>query len=126
MLERARDLRNRPTPFEKTLWSKLSRSQLGGYKFRRQAVIGQYICDFFCPSKGLIVEVDGDTHDRAMDERRDAVLRNQGFSVLRFTNRDAGSNVEGVLEEILMKLDALPDRWGQPHPNPSPEGEGLS
>ena len=40
------------------MWRQLSNSQLGHHKFRRQAVIFPYICDFFCPAKGLIVEVD--------------------------------------------------------------------
>ena len=45
------------TPFEAQLWARLSRSQLGGYKFRRQHVIGKCIVDFFCPQKGLIESV---------------------------------------------------------------------
>jgi hypothetical protein len=32
-------------------------------------------------------------------------------------------NINGVLIRVLETLHSLPDRW--PHPNPSPEGEGL-
>ena len=128
MGERARQLRNAPTPFETILWSRLSRSQLGGHKFRRQTVIGPYICDFFCPAKGLIVEVDGETHDHAADALRDARLLRRGFPTIRFTNDDVGRNLDGVLEVILAKLLTMPERWpaARPHPNPSPEGEGLN
>jgi very-short-patch-repair endonuclease len=127
MVERARELRNAPTPFETILWSQLSRSRLGGYKFRRQAVVGPYISDFFCPEKGLIIEVDGDTHDRLADARRDARLPKRGFTTIRFTNGDVAQNLDGVLQTILHELGALPRRWdgARPHPNPSPEGEGL-
>jgi very-short-patch-repair endonuclease len=48
-----------PREPEKRLWRNLSRSQLGGFKFRRQAVTGSYFADFLCPAKVLIVEVDG-------------------------------------------------------------------
>jgi very-short-patch-repair endonuclease len=127
--ERARELRNAPTPFETILWFRLSRSQLGGHKFRRQAVIDRFICDFFCPAKGLIVEVDGDTHDAVRDAARDARLLRRGFATIRFTNADVGHNLDGVLEVILARLEEMPDRWAgahpQPHPDPSPEGEGL-
>lgn len=104
----------------------LSRSQLDCFKFRRQSVIGPFIADFLCPTKALIVEIDGWTHDDARaDARREAALRGLGFTVLRFTNTDVMENVEGVLTVILQSLLQAPDRWEAPHPNPSPEGEGL-
>ena len=122
----AAEMRRNPTEPEKRLWRHLSNSQLGGYKFRRQSVIGQYIADFLCAQKGLMVEVDGDTHrDPAVDQQRDATLRALGFGVLRVTNGDAMRNMKGVLTQILATLETMPDRRNSPHPNPSPEGEGL-
>ena len=123
LLRRARDLRNRSTPFEAKLWQHLRASQLGGYKFRRQHVIDNCIADFFCPQKGLIVEIDGDTHEPDRDAARDLNHEQLGYTTLRFSNVDVGSNIEGVLQHLLTILEELPDRW--PHPNPSPEGEGL-
>ena len=110
------------SPFEAKLWRHISRSQLGGFKFRRQHVVGNSIADFFCPQKGLIVEVDGDTHDPQKDAVRDRLNQHRGYVTLRFTNADVGKNIQGVLAALLTKLAALPDRW--PHPNPSPKGEG--
>jgi very-short-patch-repair endonuclease len=125
LLERARELRRNPTEWEVRVWRHLSNSQLAS-KFRRQHVIYPYICDFFCPSKGLIVELDGDTHDAAKDQRRDRRLARHGFETLRFTNSEVRENIEGVVLTIASALRNRPDRWsGQPHPNPSPEGEGL-
>jgi very-short-patch-repair endonuclease len=118
-------MRREPTEPEKRLWRMLSNRQLGGYKFRRQAVIGQIIADFLCPAKGLIVEVDGDTHiDPAADARRDTTLTIQGYYVVRVINADVMRNMDGVLRLLLDTLEALPQRR-PPHPNPSPEGEGL-
>ena len=119
---RAREMRNNPTEPEKRLWGHLSNGQLGGFKFRRQEVIGRTIVDFFCPTAKLIVEVDGDTHaDPERDQRRDAYLSGFGHTVLHVTNPDVMANMDGVLQMIRQTL-CVDD---SPHPNPSPEGEGL-
>ncbi|WP_082665217.1 endonuclease domain-containing protein [Sphingopyxis sp. H115] len=117
----AADMRRNPTEPEKRLWRHLSNSQLRGFKFRRQQVIGSFIADFVCPSAKLIVEVDGDTHDEAKDRLRDDMLAGHGFRVIRVTNADVMQNMDGVLiflSEALRQAE-------RPHPNPSPEGEGL-
>jgi very-short-patch-repair endonuclease len=121
---RARDMRRNPTEPEKRLWRNLSNGQLDGLKFRRQEVIGRYIADFMCPARSLIIEVDGDTHDEAKDRLRDDVLAQFGLLVLRVTNHDVMANVEGVLEAIRQAASGRTSRHS-PHPNPSPEGEGL-
>ena len=118
---RAREMRRNPTEPEKRLWRYLSNSQVEDAKFRRQEVIGWFIADFACPSARLIVEVDGDTHDEAKDRLRDDVLNGFGYRVLRVTNLDVMSNADGVVAHIA---DALRN-VETPHPNPSPEGEGL-
>jgi very-short-patch-repair endonuclease len=82
-------------------------------------VVPPYIVDFLCPAMNLVVEVDGDTHDAVADAKRDAALVNLGYRVLRVTNEDVMRNMDGVLTLIS---EALADG---PHPNPSPEGEGL-
>ena len=123
MLDRAKRLRNGSTPFGARLWRHFSRSQLRGYKFRPQHVIGNCIADSFCPPKGLIVKVDGDTHDPGRDAVRDATNLQFGYRTIRFSNGDVGKNIEGVLAAILIRLESLPDRW--PHPSiPSPKGVG--
>ncbi len=121
--EFARTMRKLPTPFEQALWNRLRAARLDGLKFRRQTVIDHAIVDFFLPSLGLIVEVDGDTHDIDRDGRRDAKLRGQGFTVLRFTNAEVGGNIDGVLETILLTAQALSPRFTRP-PAPSLEREG--
>jgi very-short-patch-repair endonuclease len=118
-------MRRNPAEPEKRLWRALSNGQLAGHKFRRQAVIGPYIADFLCPKRALIVEVDGHTHDAEHDRRRDDALAGFGFRVLRVTNRDVMANLDGVLTVILGALDEASGRSDRPHPNPSPEGEGL-
>ena len=121
-------MRREPTEPEKRLWRHLSHSSLGGYKFRRQAAIPPFIVDFFCPSKGLVVEVDGETHVGVADARRDAALAARGFTVVRFTNDEVMTNVDGVLTVLLDRLDRSPDRWpgapAGPTPTPPLKGRG--
>jgi very-short-patch-repair endonuclease len=119
---RAIQMRNNPTEPEKRLWRQLSNSQLHGFKFRRQDVIGWFIADFSCPSASLIIEVDGDTHDEAKDRLRDDVLATHGYGVIHVTNEDVMRNMDGVLVLISEALAQA----ATPHPNPSPEGEGLN
>jgi very-short-patch-repair endonuclease len=124
----ARAMRNNPTEPEKRLWMALRDSRFEGLKFRRQDVIGQRIVDFFCPAKGLVIEVDGDTHDAEADAARDAhMLREYGFVTIRFTNADVMGNFEGCLVRLRMVLDEQPERWpGRRHhpPTPSSKEEG--
>ncbi|HYW14633.1 MAG TPA: DUF559 domain-containing protein [Allosphingosinicella sp.] len=122
---RAAEMRRNPTEPEKRLWRNLSGRQLGEYKFRRQSVSGCFIADFLCPQLALIVEVDGDTHDEDKDRLRDEVLGARGFRVVRVTNDDVMTNMDGVVQHLLLVLSDASWRWNSPHPNPSPEGEGL-
>jgi len=124
LLKSAKNMRHEATPFEIILWRHLSGSKLGGFKFRRQHVIESRIIDFFCPTLNLIIEVDGDTHDPEKDAVRDDILTVAGYRTLRFSNRQIASELEVVLQTILETCVAAPARW--PHPNPSPEGEGLN
>lgn len=126
--EYARDMRRNPTEPERLLWSRLQGQQLGGFKFRRQQVVGSAIVDFACPSRWLVVEVDGDAHDNpAVDMLRDRKLTDIGIRVLRFTNEEVMGDLDGVLQAILTELNKPFDRQrarAVPHLNPSPEGEG--
>ena len=120
--QRARAMRNNPTEPERRLWREVSGSRFEGVKFRRQEVIGRCIVDFWCPSAQLAIEVDGDTHsDSDKDARRDAYLKQFGVGVLHVTNPDVMGNIEGVMFVIGEALRGAVS----PHPNPSPEGEGL-
>lgn len=101
--ERARQLRQRATPAEATLWQYLRVRQVDGIKFRWQEPIGPYITDFACLPARLIVELDGLSHENRAptDARRDQWLQEQGFKVLRIANDEIRHNIRGVLETIL-------------------------
>jgi len=115
---RAHALRKNPTEVEKLLWYRLRMWQIDGYKFRRQQPIGNYIADFVCFEKRLIVELDGGQHavQSGYDAERDGWLRAEGFTVLRFWNNDVLKNLNGVTEKIFEALKS------SPFLNPSPQG----
>ncbi|MBA3942802.1 MAG: hypothetical protein C0520_16495, partial [Sphingopyxis sp.] len=71
--------------------------------------------DFLCQEAQLIVELDGYSHDlrQAYDSRRDRWLAENGYRVLRFTNDDVMSNIEGVVIEIERVLANMPSRDGR-------------
>ncbi len=123
--ENARQMRREPTEPEKRLWRHLSNSKLSGMKFRRQTVIGTYIFDFSCSSNGLVIEIDGDTHDEEADKLRDEMLGRMGYHVMCFSNQDVMANVEGVLTAILERARHLPERRYSPTPAPPLEGRGF-
>jgi very-short-patch-repair endonuclease len=108
--QRARQLRREQTAAEIKLWGALRKRSLSGHKFMRQAQIGNYIVDFLCREKALVVEVDGATHgsqdEMKYDAKRTAFLEAQGFQVYRVGNIDIYENLEGSLDGILNALES--------------------
>lgn len=85
--EFARENRHNQTEAEDYLWQFLRGKQLD-VRFRRQHPIGNYIADFVCLRKNLIIEVDGEYHYHGDvpedDEKRTRLLNEMGYSVIRF------------------------------------------
>ena len=115
---RARALRSDMTEPERRLWSVLRAGQLG-VKFQRQVVLAPYIADFAARSERLVIEIDGETHvgREIEDARRTAELEARGFRVVRFTNSEVMTNLEGATRAIMI---ALGREVEPPSPQPSP------
>ena len=116
----AKTLRKGLTDSERELWKYLRAKRLGGLKFRRQEPIGNYIVDFVCYEKRLVIEVDGGQHaqEKKKDAVRDGWLREQGFKVIRFWDSEVLTNILGVLELVGESVT--------PSPDPSRQGRGSS
>lgn len=93
---------------ERKLWSELRGKQMGTY-FKRKVSYGPYILDFFSSEAKLVIEVNGKRHEiekgRQKDEIRDAYLRKEGLTVLRFSGPEALANMNGVLQRIWLHLN---------------------
>jgi very-short-patch-repair endonuclease len=100
--ERAQGMRHAPSPGEARLWEALRGSRLG-VAFRRQVVVGNFIADFLAPSAKLIVEVDGEFHQRQRhaDERREEKLKRLGFRVVRVKANWPVERMVAVVREAL-------------------------
>ncbi len=107
--DKAKELRKNSTQAEKILWNKIRMEQLG-HKFRRQEPIGNYIADFICLNKKLIIEIDGGQHDtqQQYDDLRTQYFNDMGYRVIRFWNNQVTENLDGVLQKIIKELDAPP------------------
>ena len=104
---KARELRINPTDTERALRKHIRLRQLGGYRFRRQQVIGPYIVDFVCLEKRLVVELDGGHHSQAVahDSTRSQWLEAHGFRMLRFWNDEVLQEIDAVKAVILVALE---------------------
>ena len=106
--EYSRELRKNLTDAEKLLWAKVRNSQMKGYQFYRQKIIGNFIVDFYCPRANLIIEIDGGQHysdgAKQKDVARDDFLKSSGLRVFRFSDREVFENLDGVMEKIWDNL----------------------
>lgn len=105
----ARKLRTDQTEAEKMLWSKIRNRRFMGLKFKRQVTIENFIVDFVCLERGLIIELDGGQHAEQISEDRERsdVLESKGFLVKRYWNNDVLTNMEGVLRDLMATSEPL-------------------
>ena len=105
--EHAHEMRQHPTEAENALWEMLRGKKLGD-KFRRQHVIGDFIVDFICLQKQLVIEVDGNYHNnekqKEADDLREQILKELGYEVIRFTNEQVLNDAERTLATIQNAL----------------------
>lgn len=123
---KAATLRNTMTKAEACLWKFALRArQMKGYSFNRQRSVINYIGDFACKELRLIIEVDGYSHlleeTHVKDVKKEYVLVNSGFTVLRFTDDEVLKNMNQVKQIIWDKIEEL-----ETAPPPTPSQRGTS
>ena len=124
LLENAKEMRSNPTPAEDALWQQLKGKKIGA-KFRRQHPIDNFIADFVCLDKKLIIEVDGKIHDsqKEADQQRTDVLNDLGYQVIRFKNEAVLVETENVITQITSSLAQRPSIKDEP--KALPQGKDL-
>ncbi|MCK1709835.1 MULTISPECIES: DUF559 domain-containing protein [unclassified Bradyrhizobium] len=104
MREFARNMRREPTDAEAAMWRLLRERRLSAYKFRRQVPFKNYILDFVCFEKRLVIEIDGSQHAESQrDAARATALASEGFQTARYWNNVLQQPM-AVQEDILAKL----------------------
>ena len=106
----AKKNRRNSTTAENVLWQSIRNKQLG-VEFRRQHIIGDFIVDFVCLDKMLVIEVDGGYHTERIqsedDEIRTRILNSLGFSLVRFSNDRVLFDLDNVKSDIKNILRQL-------------------
>ena len=107
LVHHAQAFRKNMTPEEKHLWYDFLRRL--PIKAHRQYNIGNYIVDFYIPTKHLVIEIDGVQHKteehKENDITRDTFLKDQGLRVLRFSNESIRKNFSDVCQIILNHIE---------------------
>ncbi|GIW55784.1 MAG: hypothetical protein KatS3mg082_2188 [Nitrospiraceae bacterium] len=124
LVETARALRKQQTSAEAIFWELVRNRRLLGLKFRRQHQLGEYVADFYCHEHRLVIELDGGAHatKRKKDHKRDAWMKAQGFTVLRFQNKELLDDPASVLRAIA---DVVAGKAFLPLPLGEGRGEGV-
>ena len=94
----AKQLRRAGILHEALLWCELKNKKLNNLDFDRQKIIGNYIVDFYCAERAVVIELDGITHDNKQDTdiRREKYLYNLDLKIIRLLAKD-------VLQNLLLK-----------------------
>ena len=93
---------------EVLLWHELQHCKLG-VRFTRQKPIGNYIADFYCREKKLVIEIDGWSHDDKYeyDKERDDYMKSLGIFVLRISDKDVKQDMQNILIWIKHNIDMI-------------------
>ena len=110
LIANAKNLRKNMTKEERHLWYDFLRNH--SLKFRRQAPIGKYILDFYCPEIKLAIELDGSQHYETIemieyDKQRTEYLNQFGIKLIRIQNTDINQNFYSVCEYINKYINLL-------------------
>lgn len=117
LVQKVRELRQKQTNAEQIVWELLRDRQFLGLKFRRQHQIGEYIADFYCHEKMIVVEIDGAVHEKEevqkKDKKRDSYFQSLGLKVVRFPNEIVLNNPEKFLNDLSALIENLPSPPGE-------------
>ncbi|MDR6458653.1 very-short-patch-repair endonuclease [Chryseobacterium vietnamense] len=87
---------------EVIFWKKVRAKKFYTIDFDRQRIIGNYIVDFYVKTLGLIIEIDGSSHDEkeVYDSIRQKDLDSLGLLVFRISDFDVRNNLSLVMKEL--------------------------
>ncbi|MDQ0637182.1 very-short-patch-repair endonuclease [Pedobacter sp. W3I1] len=105
--ERAKALRQAGNLPEVLFWMQVTKKRFHKIDFDRQRIIGNYIVDFYIKHLGLVIEIDGCSHDdkQAYDKLREDYLISLGLKIYRITVDDIMKKMDFVimgLEEYII------------------------
>lgn len=114
--QRARELRKAGNLSEVLFWNQVKNKQFLNLDFDRQKIIGNYIIDFYCKNLGVVVEIDGVSHDNKQeyDTERDNYLESFGLKIFHIQDVDIKKNLGGVMGFLREELTFAQKRGKHP------------
>jgi very-short-patch-repair endonuclease len=99
---RTRALRKAGVLSEVIFWLQVHKGKFWKIDFDRQRIIGNYIVDFYVKTLGLIIEIDGSSHDNKeeYDKNRDGYLLSLGLKVFRISELRVKHDLNNVMIEL--------------------------
>ena len=93
---------------EVLFWKEVKQKQIFGLDFDRQKIIGNYIVDFYIKKLGIVIEIDGVSHNEKIeeDEIRGNYLNSLGLAVIRYADLDVKSNLDNVILDLKNRIMA--------------------
>lgn len=100
--QRAKELRQAENFPEVLFWMQVTKGRFHKIDFDRQRVIGNFIVDFYIKKLGLVIEIDGASHDSkaAYDASREQYLISLGLKVYRIKVVDVMKKMAFVLNSL--------------------------
>ena len=85
---RARALRKAGNYSEVVFWQQVHKNKFHSIDFDRQRIIGNYIVDFYVKTLGVIIEIDGSSHNdkEEYDQKREDYFLSLGLKVYRISD----------------------------------------
>jgi very-short-patch-repair endonuclease len=98
----AKDKRKEGILSEVLFWQQVHKGVFYKIDFDRQRIIGNYIVDFYVKALGLVIEIDGNSHDEKQeyDAKRQAYLESFGLKVFRCRDIDVKKNINAVFTAL--------------------------
>ncbi|MCL2775657.1 MAG: DUF559 domain-containing protein [Oscillospiraceae bacterium] len=100
--ERAKEMRKYGTLSEVLFWNRIKNKQFKSLDFDRQKIIGNYIVDFYCVNCGVVIEIDGSSHEgkEEYDSERDEYLQSLSLNVIHIKDIDIKRNLNRIMEML--------------------------
>jgi len=100
--DKSKELRKAGVLSEVLFWKRVNKKQLLGLDIDRQKIIGNYIVDFYVKQLGLVIEIDGSSHNDKYeyDLKRIEYLESLGLNIVRIDDLDVKKNLESVVQYI--------------------------
>ena len=101
----AREMRKNQTLSEQKIWEVLKNKQINNLKFLRQKILADFIVDFYCHELKLVIEIDGEIHDKQKErdtERENYLKERFNLSIIRYTNDFILKNETKIIKEKIL------------------------